>query len=75
MAGDDWEYQIRHRAYELWNAAGRPDGKHQQFWEAAERELKRMDAASVKNDRTDGDEAATNEGTTGPTANGATRPE
>jgi hypothetical protein len=36
----DWEYQVRHRAYELWNAAGRPDGKHLDFWEAAERELK-----------------------------------
>ena len=45
MPGEDWEYQIRHRAYELWNAAGRPDGKHQQFWEAAERELKRAEAA------------------------------
>ena len=45
LPGEDWEYQIRHRAYELWNAAGRPDGKHQQFWEAAERELKRAEAA------------------------------
>ncbi len=44
MPEEDWEYQVRHRAYELWNAAGRPDGKHQQFWEAAERELKRAAA-------------------------------
>ncbi len=42
--GDDWDYQVRHRAYELWNEAGRPDGKHLQFWEAAEQELKRTSA-------------------------------
>ena len=46
MAEEDWEYQVRHRAYELWNAAGRPDGKHFQFWEAAERELKAASASS-----------------------------
>ena len=47
----DWEYQVRHRAYELWNAAGRPDGKHQEFWEAAERELKasRTDVSEASN--------------------------
>ena len=47
VGGDDWDYQVRHRAYELWNEAGRPDGKHQQFWEAAERELKRDRAEST----------------------------
>ena len=46
LAEDDWEYQVRHRAYELWNEAGRPDGKHQQFWEVAERELKGARAVS-----------------------------
>jgi hypothetical protein len=40
LAEEEWEYRVRHRAYELWNAAGRPDGKHLEFWEAAERELK-----------------------------------
>ena len=45
LAGDDWDYQVRHRAYELWNEAGRPDGKPLQFWEAAEQELKRTRAA------------------------------
>ena len=44
MVGDDWDYQVRHRAYELWNEAGRPDGKHLQFWETAEQELKRKRA-------------------------------
>ena len=42
LADDDWDYRVRHRAYELWNEAGRPDGKHLLFWEAAERELKRI---------------------------------
>ena len=42
MAGDDWEYQVRHRAYELWNEAGRPDAKHLEFWNMAERELKKL---------------------------------
>jgi hypothetical protein len=37
---DEFEYHVRHRAYELWVASGRPDGKHQDFWEAAERELR-----------------------------------
>jgi hypothetical protein len=37
---DEFEYHVRHRAYELWVKAGRPDGKHQDFWEEAERELK-----------------------------------
>ena len=46
MAEEDWEYQVRHRAYELWNAAGRPDGKHLQFWEAAEREMKKASRLS-----------------------------
>ena len=39
---EDWEYQVRHRAYELWQAAGRPDGQHLRFWELAERELKNV---------------------------------
>ena len=37
---EEYEYEVRHRAYELWVASGRPDGKHQQFWEEAEREIR-----------------------------------
>ena len=48
--GDDWEYQVRHRAYELWNEAGRPDGKHLQFWEAAVQELKRRPVAEASDE-------------------------
>lgn len=33
------EEQIRQRAHELWEEAGRPDGRDQEFWRRAEREL------------------------------------
>ncbi len=31
--------QIRQRAYELWQAHGCPDGKAEEYWFAAEREM------------------------------------
>jgi hypothetical protein len=37
---DEFAYHVRHRAYELWELAGRPDGKHFEFWELAEKEMK-----------------------------------
>jgi hypothetical protein len=30
---------IRNRAYELWDQAGQPEGREQEFWYEAEREL------------------------------------
>jgi hypothetical protein len=33
------EEAIRARAYQLWEAAGRPDGEGVEFWLEAEREL------------------------------------
>jgi hypothetical protein len=36
----DTEAAIRTRAHELWELAGRPDGREHQFWIEAERELK-----------------------------------
>ena len=33
---NDRESRIRERAYHLWEAAGRPEGRHQEFWEQAE---------------------------------------
>lgn len=32
--------QIRTRAHELWELAGSPDGRDDEFWHEAERELK-----------------------------------
>jgi Protein of unknown function (DUF2934) len=34
------EEQIRSRAHELWEQAGKPDGREDEFWHQAERELK-----------------------------------
>ena len=34
------EEDIRKKARELWEAAGKPDGKDQEFWLEAERQLK-----------------------------------
>jgi hypothetical protein len=36
------ERRIRERAYEIWNAAGRPDGRAEQHWLTAEREVLAM---------------------------------
>jgi hypothetical protein len=38
-------HRIRQRAYEIWDAGGRPDGQAEQHWLAAEREvLEQMNA-------------------------------
>jgi hypothetical protein len=34
------EEQIRSRAHQLWEIAGRPEGREDEFWHEAERELK-----------------------------------
>lgn len=34
------EDQIRTRAHQLWEIAGRPEGRDDEFWHEAERELK-----------------------------------
>lgn len=33
------EYRVRDRAYQLWDDAGQPEGREQEFWFEAEREL------------------------------------
>jgi hypothetical protein len=33
--------QIRLRAYRLWEEAGRPEGREEEFWHQAERDLQR----------------------------------
>jgi hypothetical protein len=43
----DREAQIRRRAYEIWEAAGRPEGREHEHWFAAESEFaERQDMAS-----------------------------
>jgi hypothetical protein len=34
------EQQIRARAHELWEQAGKPDGREDEFWQQAERQLR-----------------------------------
>ena len=36
---DDRDEQIRRRAYEIWEALGRPEGGQQQHWAQAEAEI------------------------------------
>jgi hypothetical protein len=36
--------QIRERAHQLWELAGRPEGREQEFWYQAEREFKTGDS-------------------------------
>jgi hypothetical protein len=38
--GDPTDEQIRDRAHQLWETAGRPEGREHEFWYRAERELK-----------------------------------
>jgi hypothetical protein len=38
--------QIRARAHELWEKAGRPEGRQDEFWHLAEQELLNEDASS-----------------------------
>lgn len=39
----DLEARIRSRAYELWEAHGKPEGRDQDFWLQAESEIKGKD--------------------------------
>jgi hypothetical protein len=38
--------QVIHRAYELWEQAGKPDGRDQEFYHQAEQELRNADKSS-----------------------------
>jgi hypothetical protein len=35
--------QIRNRAHQLWEQAGKPEGREDEFWHQAEQELQAMD--------------------------------
>ena len=38
--------EIDARAYQLWEQAGRPDGREAEFWQLAEQELRNEDKGS-----------------------------
>lgn len=42
------EEQVRRRAYEMWEADGRPEGRDQQYWFKAMAELAGAAVATVK---------------------------
>ncbi|MDB5527090.1 MAG: hypothetical protein JWR51_193 [Devosia sp.] len=42
------EDPIRHRAYELWEAAGKPEGADQHFWFVAAAEMAGEAAKAIK---------------------------
>lgn len=41
--------QIIHRAYELWEQSGKPDGRDQEFYHQAERELQEQPGKETPN--------------------------
>ena len=43
------EQMIREQAYELWDLAGRPDGRSDEFWFAAKAEFEREEGAGEGN--------------------------
>jgi hypothetical protein len=40
------EKEIKKRAYELWEEAGKPEGREDKFWQLAEQELRNEDKSS-----------------------------
>jgi hypothetical protein len=40
------EKEIKKRAYELWEEAGKPEGREDEFWQLAEQELRNEDKSS-----------------------------
>jgi hypothetical protein len=43
---DEQLEHIRLRAHQLWEAAGQPEGREQEFWFEAEREITKRDATN-----------------------------
>jgi hypothetical protein len=47
------EHQIRQRAHQLWELAGRPEGRDEQIWLEAERELENSDPSLNPDEKSD----------------------
>lgn len=41
------DQDIRDRAHHLWEQAGKPEGREEEFWHAAEQELRNEDKSST----------------------------
>lgn len=44
---DPTEQDIRERAHLLWEQAGKPEGREEEFWRAAEQELRNEDKSNT----------------------------
>ncbi len=47
------EQKIRDRAFQLWDQAGQPEGREEEFWFLAERELAERDEADTSEQNAD----------------------
>jgi hypothetical protein len=45
--------QTRTRAHQLWEMAGRPEGRRDEFWHEAERELRNSDGTNNSEEKSD----------------------
>ena len=43
----DWQERIRHRAQAIWEREGRPEGRHEDHWREAEKEIAAEDSATA----------------------------
>jgi hypothetical protein len=50
---DPTRNEIEQRAYALWHRAGRPEGREEEFWYEAERELQNSDTTDHSSERSD----------------------
>ena len=41
------EQEIKERAHDLWERAGKPEGRQDEFWYRAEQELRKVDPAKA----------------------------
>lgn len=63
----DRDERIRKRAHEIWEQEGRPDGKEQDHWERAERELSGSELPPLANAAVKKKAPSTRTGTEKPT--------
>jgi hypothetical protein len=65
----DREDTIRSRAYRIWEQENQPDGRHEEHWEQAEREIG-AEGKATEPSQQDGSTDASSERCVGPTAPG-----
>ena len=67
------EYEIRALAYELWEKAGRPPGKHLEFWVMAESHFKKQTDTPSRSETTSARQSPPSEPSMPTQVNGAGR--